>query len=154
MIYQGSAINLETNNPNEFEMENCNSSIGNMNGFLRLITPHRLLLRLTVILTGLFVLNAAAQDEPRVRARDLGVAPGIFSPGTHNAITDVAGVRVGQVTLIEGDNVRTGITAILPHPGNTYRSRVPAALHVGNGFGKLSAPPKSTSWANWKARSC
>jgi len=100
-------------------------------------TPHRLLLRLTVILTGLFVLNAAAQDEPRVRARDLGVAPGIFSPGTNNAITDVAGVRVGQVTLIEGDNVRTGITAILPHPGNTYRSRVPAALHVGNGFGKF-----------------
>jgi D-aminopeptidase len=81
--------------------------------------------------------SAMAQDEARVRARDLGVAPGIFTPGAHNAITDVAGVRVGQVTLKEGDSVRTGVTAILPHPGNVYRSRVPAAVHVGNGFGKL-----------------
>jgi D-aminopeptidase len=72
-----------------------------------------------------------------VRARDLGLAPGVFQPGPLNAITDVAGVRVGQVTVLEGDSVRTGITAILPHPGNAYRERVPAALHVGNGFGKL-----------------
>lgn len=78
----------------------------------------------------------AAQE--RVRARDLGVAPGIFAPGANNAITDVAGVRVGQVTLIEGERVRTGVTAILPHEGNAYRSRVPAALHVGNGFGKFA----------------
>ncbi|MBD9468426.1 P1 family peptidase [Pseudoxanthomonas sp. PXM01] len=81
--------------------------------------------------------SAVARDESRVRARDLGVAPGIFTPGPHNAITDVAGVRVGQVTLKEGDTIRTGITAILPHPGNVYRSRVPAAVHVGNGFGKF-----------------
>ncbi|MCR6626852.1 MAG: P1 family peptidase [Pseudoxanthomonas sp.] len=81
--------------------------------------------------------SATAKDETRVRARDLGVAPGIFAPGTHNAITDVAGVRVGQVTLKEGDTVRTGVTAILPHAGNVYRSRVPAAVHVGNGFGKF-----------------
>jgi len=81
--------------------------------------------------------SAAARDDVRVRARDLGVAPGIFAPGTHNAITDVAGVRVGQVTLTEGDTVRTGVTAILPHPGNVYRSRVPAAVHVGNGYGKF-----------------
>lgn len=100
-------------------------------------TLHRLFLQSIVALAGLCVLNAAAQDEPRVRARDLGVAPGIFSPGINNAITDVVGVRVGHVTLHEGDNVRTGITAILPHPGNAYRSRVPAALHVGNGFGKF-----------------
>lgn len=79
----------------------------------------------------------AAQSTERVRARELGVAPGIFPTGTHNAITDVAGVRVGQVTLSEGDRVRTGVTAILPHGGNAYRSRVPAALHVGNGFGKF-----------------
>lgn len=78
----------------------------------------------------------AAQGE-RVRARDLGVAPGIFATGTHNAITDVAGVRVGQVSLIEGETVRTGVTAILPHAGNAYRSRVPAAVHVGNGYGKF-----------------
>ena len=84
---------------------------------------------------------SAAEPEPaglqRMRARDLGVAPGIFAPGRYNAITDVAGVRVGQVTLREGDRVRTGVTAILPHPGNAYRSRVPAALHVGNGYGKF-----------------
>ena len=100
-------------------------------------TPPRLFLRLTVALAGLCVLSAAAQDARRVRARDLGVAPGIFSPGSNNAITDVAGVRVGQVTLSTGNTVRTGVTAILPHPGNAYRSRVPAALHVGNGFGKF-----------------
>lgn len=79
-----------------------------------------------------------AQVAPaRVRARDLGVAPGIFQPGRLNAITDVTGVMVGQVTLTIGDSVRTGITAILPHGGNLYRERVPAAIVVGNGFGKL-----------------
>ena len=82
-------------------------------------------------------LPLAAQSQERVRARDLGVAPGIFAPGEHNAITDVPGVRVGQVTLKEGERVRTGVTAILPHGGNVYRSRVPAALHVGNGYGKF-----------------
>src|SRR3546814_5052210 len=61
----------------------------------------------------------------------------IFAPGRLNAITDVEGVRVGQVTLKRGDNVRTGITAIFPHAGNAYLSRVPAAVHVGNGFGKF-----------------
>lgn len=99
--------------------------------------PYRLSLRLTAALLGLCTLVASAQEAPRARARDLGVAPGIFAPGHYNAITDVAGVRVGQVTLAEGDSVRTGVTAILPHPGNAYRSRVPAAVHVGNGFGKF-----------------
>lgn len=99
--------------------------------------PFRLSLRLTAALLGLCALAASAQEAPRARARDLGVAPGIFAPGHYNAITDVAGVRVGQVTLKEGDTVRTGVTAILPHPGNVYRSRVPAAVHVGNGFGKF-----------------
>ncbi|AMW06782.1 D-aminopeptidase [Gemmatimonas phototrophica] len=73
----------------------------------------------------------------QVRARALGLAPGVFTPGTHNAITDVAGVRVGHATVSEGDSLRTGVTAILPHGGDLYRDRVPAALHVGNGFGKL-----------------
>lgn len=73
----------------------------------------------------------------QVRARALGVAPGIFQPGRLNAITDVSGVRVGQVTVDAGDSVRTGITAILPHGGNPYLERVPAAVVVGNGFGKL-----------------
>ncbi len=91
----------------------------------------------TVLLSSTVAGPASAQSGERVRARELGVAPGIFPTGSHNAITDVAGVRVGQVTLSEGDRVRTGVTAILPHGGNAYRSRVPAALHVGNGFGKF-----------------
>ena len=85
----------------------------------------------------LLTLPLAAQAQERPRARDLGVAPGIFIPGPRNSITDVAGVTVGQVTVSEGDSVRTGVTAILPHSGNVYLDRVPAALHVGNGFGKL-----------------
>ena len=71
------------------------------------------------------------------RARDLGIAPGVLLPGPTNSITDVEGVRVGQTTIIEGDSIRTGVTAILPHSGNLFFHRVPAALHVGNGFGKL-----------------
>ena len=77
------------------------------------------------------------QAQARPRAREIGVAPGIFTPGPLNAITDVSGVRVGHTTVIEGDSVRTGITAILPHGNNPFLDRVPAALHVGNGFGKL-----------------
>lgn len=76
-------------------------------------------------------------QEVRPRARDLGLAPGIFAPGPHNAITDVTGVRVGHATVTIGDSVNTGITAILPHGDNLYRERVPAALVVGNGFGKF-----------------
>jgi D-aminopeptidase len=79
----------------------------------------------------------AQNANTRPRARDLGIAPGVFTPGANNAITDVAGVRVGHATVDAGDNVRTGITAIIPHAGNAYLSRVPAALHVGNAFGKL-----------------
>ena len=80
---------------------------------------------------------ASAQEEPRPRARDVGIAPGIFAPGPYNAITDVEGVLVGHATVREGDRVRTGVTAIRPHGGNVFRDRVPAAMHVGNGFGKL-----------------
>lgn len=80
--------------------------------------------------------NPAGNPE-RPRARELGVAPGVFRPGALNAITDVSGVRVGHATVVEGDTVRTGVTAILPHQGNAFHERVPAAIHVGNGFGKL-----------------
>lgn len=76
-------------------------------------------------------------QETRPRARELGVAPGIFRPGSLNAITDVAGVRVGQTTLVEGDAIHTGVTAIFPHAGNPFLERVPAAVVVGNAFGKL-----------------
>ena len=80
---------------------------------------------------------AAAQEPDRPRARDLGIEVGIFEPGRHNAITDVEGVLVGHTTVIAGDDIRTGVTAIRPHGGNLYFERVPAAMHVGNGFGKL-----------------
>jgi D-aminopeptidase len=74
----------------------------------------------------------------RPRASDLGLKVGILPAGPLDAITDVAGVEVGQTTLIRGDNVRTGVTAILPHPGNLLREKVPGAIYVGNGFGKLT----------------
>lgn len=76
-------------------------------------------------------------QAPRARARELGVRPGIFETGRRNAITDVAGVKVGHATLDIGDSVRTGATAIIPHSGDLFRERVPGALFVGNGFGKL-----------------
>lgn len=84
-----------------------------------------------------FCQSVAVYAQARPRARELGVAPGIFAPGALNSITDVAGVLVGQVTVIEGDSVRTGVTAILPHSANLFLQRVPAAIVVGNGFGKL-----------------
>lgn len=71
------------------------------------------------------------------RARDLGVPFGVMKPGLLNAITDVSGVKVGHHTLREGDSVRTGVTAILPHSGNIFQHKVPAAIYLGNGFGKL-----------------
>jgi D-aminopeptidase len=78
-----------------------------------------------------------AVAEKRPRARELGLAPGTYEPGPLNAITDVAGVRVGHATLVEGDGVRTGVTAILPHAGNLFQEKVAGAIHVFNGFGKL-----------------
>ena len=81
--------------------------------------------------------TATGQTAERPRARELGITVGIFPTGEHNAITDVAGVRVGHTTVSDGVSVQTGVTAILPHGGNPYFSRVPAAIHVGNGFGKL-----------------
>ncbi len=81
--------------------------------------------------------SLATTELPRCRARDLGLSLGILPPGPLNAITDVMGVRVGHVTLIEGDEIRTGATAILPHDGNLYQAKVPAGVVVGNGYGKL-----------------
>jgi len=94
-------------------------------------------LRAGIALVALVIAAAARAQSPRARARELGVAPGIFSPGPHNAITDVSGVRVGHATVVLGDSVHTGVTAILPHGGNLFLDRVPAAVHVGNAFGKL-----------------
>src|SRR4029077_214804 len=80
----------------------------------------------------------ALLGEERPRIRDLGVHPGVLSPGKWNAITDVEGVRVGHRTIVEGDSIRTGVTAILPHGGNLFQKKVPAAVYVGNGFGKAA----------------
>ncbi len=90
---------------------------------------------LSLVLTLFAASPTLAQQRPR--ARDIGIAPGVLPAGPLNAITDVAGVAVGHATVREGDSVRTGVTAILPHGGNTFQERVPAAIHVGNGFGKL-----------------
>ncbi|MBI2620011.1 MAG: P1 family peptidase [Ignavibacteriales bacterium] len=90
---------------------------------------------LCIAVLSLPVAFSFAQDRPRLQ--DLGVDIGIFKRGRLNAITDVTGVRVGHVTLIRDDSVRTGITAILPHDGNLFQVKVPAAIFVGNGFGKL-----------------
>ncbi len=76
--------------------------------------------------------------QPRPRARDLGIAPGIYPPGPLNAITDVRGVKVGHTTVVEGDRIRTGVTAIVPHEGNVFQDKVAGAVFVGNAFGKLA----------------
>jgi D-aminopeptidase len=81
---------------------------------------------------------ALGQTENRPRVRDIGVEVGVLPPGPLNAITDVAGVMVGHTTLIRGDNIRTGVTAILPHGGNLYKERVPGAVFLGNAYGKLA----------------
>ena len=80
----------------------------------------------------------SAGPEARPRARDIGLAPGVFPPGALDAITDVAGVRVGHLTIVEGDRIRTGVTAILPHAGNVFRDKVAGGVFVGNAFGKLA----------------
>ena len=78
-----------------------------------------------------------AADETRPRLQALGIRIGVLERGPLNAITDVDGIKVGHRTLIEGERIRTGVTAILPHPGNLFQDKVPAAIIVGNGFGKL-----------------
>ncbi len=83
-----------------------------------------------------FLLNYNATSQQRVR--ELGIKPGVLPTGPKNSITDVKGVKVGHTTLIKGDTVRTGVTAILPHDGNIFQQKVPAAVFVGNGFGKLA----------------
>lgn len=81
--------------------------------------------------------QTTSQQDKRPRARELGIKVGILPTGRLNAITDVSGVLVGHTTIIRGDNIRTGVTAVLPHNGNLFREKVPGAVFVGNGFGKL-----------------
>ena len=90
------------------------------------------------LLLPLLLLSFLLPSPTKPRPRQLGIKIGVLPAGTHNAITDVAGVKVGQVTLVRGQDVRTGVTAILPHDGNVFQQKVPAAVYVGNGFGKLA----------------
>lgn len=86
----------------------------------------------------LLILSLALSAQQTKRARDWGIRIGVLQPGPWNAITDVPGVKVGQTTLAKADSVRTGVTAILPYDGNLFQQKVPAAVFVGNGFGKLA----------------
>jgi D-aminopeptidase len=102
-------------------------------------TPRpRIVLLSAACLLGSAVLIAQAPPQVRPRARQLGIAPGIYPTGNLNAITDVAGVRVGHTTVIEGDDARTGVTAVVPHGGNLFQEKVAGAVFVGNAFGKLA----------------
>jgi D-aminopeptidase len=91
---------------------------------------------LLLMLAVVAMATVSAQNRPR--ARDLGISPGAGTPGTLDAITDVSGVTVGHTTISDGANVRTGVTAIVPHSGNIFREKVPGAVYVGNAFGKLA----------------
>ncbi|GAA4410944.1 P1 family peptidase [Nibrella viscosa] len=91
---------------------------------------------LPILLLATFAQITLAQTPKR--PRDYGIKIGVLPTGTLNAITDVPGVKVGQVTLKQGDNIRTGVTAILPHDGNLFQQKCPAAIYIGNGFGKLA----------------
>lgn len=93
--------------------------------------------RRVLILAALLIFALPVPADERPRAREAGLVVGVFPPGPLNAITDVDGVRVGHTTVIEGDDVRTGVTAIIPGPGNLYTHPIPAWIHVGNGYGKL-----------------
>ena len=100
-------------------------------------------MRKIIVFAIIFILNANAftqtnmPENKRPRAREIGLKIGILPTGKLNSITDVAGVSVGHQTIIRGENIRTGVTAILPHSGNLFREKVPGAVFVGNGFGKL-----------------
>ena len=99
--------------------------------------PSRFVLSLALSLLA-FVSYMPAQQNTRPRAREIGLKIGILPTGSLNTITDVAGVTVGHATIVRGDNIRTGVTAILEHSGNLFQQKVPGAVFVGNGFGKLA----------------
>src|SRR5215475_5911540 len=93
---------------------------------------------LAALLSSSLVFAETPNSNARPRASDLGLKVGVLPAGPLDAITDVAGVKVGHTTIISGDNIRTGVTTVLPHSGNLYREKVPGAVFVGNGFGKLT----------------
>ena len=108
-----------------------------MKNFMRIIP--------VLVLLIIYCENVMGQTK---RSRDIGIRIGVMQPGKLNAITDVRGIKVGHVTLIKADSVRTGVTAILPHPGNLFQQKVPAAIYVGNGFGKLAGTTQVNELGN------
>jgi D-aminopeptidase len=121
----------------------------NIIDFLRRIKYHLILtddrikgkkMKNTALILLLFLIPGltALSPKERPRMREFGIKTGILKPGKWNAITDVEGVKVGQVTLIKGENIRTGVTAILPHDGNIYQEKLPAAVYAANAYGKLT----------------
>lgn len=103
-----------------------------------------------LILTYLIICGFYAQAQNK-RSRDLGIKIGVLPTGRFNAITDVPGVLVGQTTLTRSDSIRTGVTAIIPHNGNIFQQKVPAAIYVGNGFGKLAGTTQVKELGNIEA---
>src|ERR1700704_6652241 len=99
---------------------------------------NKLFVVVAVLLAAPFAGGQDTTPKARPRASEIGLKVGILPTGPLNAITDVDGVEVGQTTIVRGDNIRTGVTAVLPHSGNLYREKVPGAVFVGNGFGKLA----------------
>ena len=93
--------------------------------------------RITCLVAYLVALAVPAMADGNPRARDLGITPGILASGELNAITDVKGVRVGHITVREGTRFNTGVTVIIPADGNLYQDKLPAAIYVANGYGKL-----------------
>src|SRR5215475_2236820 len=111
---------------------------------------NRLLAVTAISLVGATAFAQSTTSKARPRASDLGLKVGILPTGPLNAITDVVGVEVGHTTIIRGDDIRTGVTAILPHSGNLYREKVPGAIFVGNGFGKLAGSTQIDEMATSK----
>lgn len=105
-------------------------------------------MRITLVILLLLTLLHSINAQTSKRARDWGLRIGVMPTGQWNAITDVPGVKVGHTTLIKGDNVRTGVTAILPYEGNIFQQKVPAAIFAGNGFGKLAGSTQVTELGN------
>ncbi|MDI6697371.1 MAG: P1 family peptidase [Candidatus Saccharicenans sp.] len=96
------------------------------------------MLALSFLLSQILLFSSLYPEQPPPRVRQFGLKIGVLEPGPLNAITDVPGVRVGHKTLIQGDSIRTGVTAIIPHPGNVFQEKVPAGIYVANGYGKLT----------------
>lgn len=101
-----------------------------------------------ILILLLFFIYTISNAQLIKRARDYGIKIGVIPTGKYNCITDVAGIKIGHTTLIKGDSIRTGVTAILPYDGNIFQQKVPAAIYVGNGFGKLAGSTQVNELGN------